>query len=134
MDGIFKICGIAIISLCITSIVGSVNRNMVFAVRIGGAVLVFGFLLTMLSAHTENVRKFFGEFLSGEFAKEVEIMVKALGISSITKICSDICRDAGESGLANGVETVGKLSLVGLALPLVSGIAEYLSEMLKAAT
>lgn len=131
MNEILKICGIALLSVSVTTIVGSINKNIVFALRLGGTILLFGLISVAVSRHLDDIRNIFDKILGDGFEREGEIMIKALGISFITKICSDICKDAGEGSLASGVETVGKLSLVGLALPLISSITEYVSEIFK---
>ena len=62
----------------------------------------------------------------------VETILKGLGIVILTQISSDICRDSGESTLAGHIETVGKLELLLLCIPLIGEIlatAEKLLEM-----
>ena len=62
----------------------------------------------------------------------VEIILKGLGIVILTQICSDICKDSGEGTLAGNIETVGKLELLLLCIPLIEeilGTAERLLEM-----
>ena len=62
----------------------------------------------------------------------VETILKGLGIVILTQISSDICRDSGEATLAGHIETVGKLELLLLSIPLIEKIlatAEKLLEM-----
>ena len=62
----------------------------------------------------------------------VEIILKGLGIVILTQICSDICKDSGEGTLAGHIETLGKLELLLLCIPLIEeilGTAERLLEM-----
>ena len=61
-----------------------------------------------------------------------EIILKGLGIVILTQICADICRDSGEGTLASNIETVGKLELLLLSIPLIEeilGTAKTLLEM-----
>ncbi len=53
-------------------------------------------------------------------ALEVETLLKALGISAITQITADVCREAGEGTVAGQVELIGKLEIVLLSLPLAA--------------
>ena len=46
----------------------------------------------------------------------------SLGICLITQFTCDSCRDAGENSLASKVELVGKLAVLGCALPLFENI------------
>ena len=65
-------------------------------------------------------------------SKYIETILKGLGIVILTQISADICRDSGECTLAGHVETVGKLELLLLCIPLIWEIfatAETLLEM-----
>ncbi len=53
----------------------------------------------------------------------VLILVKSLGVCLLTGFTADVCRDAGESGLAARAEFAGKAALLLLALPLFQQIA-----------
>jgi stage III sporulation protein AD len=57
-------------------------------------------------------------------------MLKALGMALISKLCADVCRDTGESALASGVESVGKIAIFALAVPTFVKILELVFEML----
>ena len=46
------------------------------------------------------------------------LLVKALGICLLTQLAADVCKDAGESGMAGRAELAGKAALLLLALPL----------------
>jgi stage III sporulation protein AD len=50
----------------------------------------------------------------------------------ISKLCADVCRDTGESALASGVESVGKIAIFALAVPTFVKILELVFEMLGA--
>lgn len=50
--------------------------------------------------------------------------LKALGISYIATFAADICRDFGLSGLAQVSETVGKITIFILSIPLVASVME----------
>jgi stage III sporulation protein AD len=68
---------------------------------------------------------------SGLPSEYMQIVLKALGICLLTQLASDACRDAGEQGLANKVDLVGKATLLTMAIPLferVGGMAVALME------
>jgi len=52
------------------------------------------------------------------------VAFKALGICYLTQFASDICRDFGQSSLAGKVDLAGKVMIVTISLPLLSGIIE----------
>ncbi len=66
---------------------------------------------------------FFGEIKSiaedsGINSEFILIAIKAIGICIAVQIASDVCRDAGQTALANKLELGGKIALVIVALPL----------------
>jgi len=46
------------------------------------------------------------------------VVFKTVGVSIVTRIASDVCKDAGQSSVASGVELVGSLTALYVALPL----------------
>ncbi len=63
-----------------------------------------------------------------------EFLFKALGITVLTQCCAELCRESGESGVANGVELAGKVEILLLALPLIAEILSTARELLSLAS
>ncbi len=57
-------------------------------------------------------------------------LLKVIGICYITDFAADICRDFGQSSLAAKVETAGKISVVGLCLPLVDSLLKITDRLM----
>ena len=68
--------------------------------------------------------------LAGLDRTVVEPVFKTVVLSILTKLTSEVCRSAGEGGLAAAVETAGTILALAVALPLVRGVLERMSEML----
>ena len=49
-------------------------------------------------------------------------LVKALGISLIVQITSDICKDCGEAALGQRIELFGKAEILVLSIPLIKDL------------
>ncbi len=56
--------------------------------------------------------------MSGINSEFIVIAVKAVGICVAVQTASDVCRDAGQSALANKLEIGGKLALLIISFPL----------------
>lgn len=52
------------------------------------------------------------------------ILCKAIGISWLTQIGTDTCKDCGENAIGTAVTFCGRICLVALALPLFVTLAE----------
>lgn len=59
------------------------------------------------------------------------LLIKVLGITLITKIASEMCRDSGSSVLAVSIEFAGKVMILLMCLPLFKIIVELASGLLK---
>ena len=68
--------------------------------------------------------------LAGLDQSVVEPVFKTVVLSILTKLTSELCRAAGEGGLAAAVETAGTVLALAVALPLVRGVMELIEEML----
>ncbi len=68
--------------------------------------------------------------LAGLDEQVVEPVFKTVVLSVLTKLTGEVCRAAGESGLAAAVETAGTVLALAAALPLVRGVMEMMAEIL----
>ena len=58
-------------------------------------------------------------------------LLRAAGVALICEITALICRDLGESGVAGGVQLIGKLEILVLCLPMVDDVLEIAKELLN---
>ena len=133
-DELLKACGIAMICLVLILTVGRMSSGIGFAVRMGGAVLIFGIFVLIVKDNIEGLGEIVASHeISGTpyLAKAFSLMMKALGISLISKLCSDICRDCGEGSLANGIDGVGRALILSMCIPLISEILKYSTDIMS---
>lgn len=63
-------------------------------------------------------------------AELIEPVIKIVGLSVITRVSGEVCRAAGEGGIAAFVEVAGTFLALAAALPLVNAVVEMVSGML----
>ena len=68
--------------------------------------------------------------LSGLSEELLEPVVKTVALSILTRLTAEICRSAGEQGIAAFVETAGTVLALAVALPLVRAVTVLMAEML----
>lgn len=68
--------------------------------------------------------------MSGLSEELLEPVVKTVALSILTRLTAEICRCAGESGVAAFVETAGTVLALVVALPLVRAVTVLMAEML----
>ena len=59
----------------------------------------------------------------------IKIILKVIGISYIIEFGKDICKDAGESAIANKMEMAGKVIIVSLSIPVVASLIDIVTEL-----
>ncbi len=62
--------------------------------------------------------------------QNIRLIFKALGICYLVQIAKDICRDSGQTALADRVDFIGKITIVGLSVPLLLQIVTMITELL----
>lgn len=60
----------------------------------------------------------------------LEPVVKTVALSILTRLTSELCKSAGEGGVAAFVETAGAALALLAALPLVRAVAQLMGELL----
>ena len=57
------------------------------------------------------------------------IVLKAVAIAIITKIASDVCKDAGQSASSSAIELVGSATVLYIALPLFETMIQMINSL-----
>ena len=122
MSELLKICGVAVVCAAALAIVGKNAGGVGLAVRLGGTVAVMGLAVTLLLRAVEGVQGFASGLVPTQY---FAVMLKALGVCALCRICADICRDCGDATAAGAVESAAKFTLVLLSLPILEELISY---------
>ena len=132
---VLRACGIAIVTAICVVIVGQLSGGYAVALRIGGAVILFGVFLLVLESSMDAMRALLLDGRESDgVAKALGTMLKALGIALISRFCADICRDCGEGTLAGAVESVGRIAIFALSVPVmleIIGVARDMPQIIE---
>ena len=60
----------------------------------------------------------------------VQPLLKTVGISILTRLASDTCKDAGQGSIGAAVELTGTLAAIYIALPLMQTVFEMIGRLL----
>ena len=69
--------------------------------------------------------------LAGLSEELLEPVVNTVALSILTRLTAEVCKSAGEGGVAAFVETAGTVLALVVALPLVRAVVLMMTEMLK---
>ena len=69
--------------------------------------------------------------VTGVSSSFILLLVKITGISILTEFAVSICKDMGESAIANKVDLGGKLLIVSLSIPIITATLSGLLGLLE---
>lgn len=114
MSGIIGLCGVGICAVLAAVILKEMKSGYANAIIIGFAVIVFAFMVLKAEDAVGFIIK------AEQYSKSAYtgVIIKALCITYLTGISAEICRAAGEGKIGEYIETVGKIEIVALSVPL----------------
>lgn len=129
MDGtVLKLFAVAVLCAVTGLLLRQLRGDFSALIRIAACVLIFGWVIPRARSVASEVLA----LLDAEGMEEyVSVMLRALGLAILTRICTDICRDCGEAGTASGVELAGKIGILALCVPLIEELIGFASEILR---
>lgn len=128
MNDSVRICALGVICAMICVLMRHSRAEFAVPARLSALVIVFSLAVFMISPVFKLVRELMSESLPIEYA---ETVIKALAIAYLTQISGELCRDCGESGIASGIETAGKIEIMVLSLPLINKIISLSEELMS---
>ena len=133
MELILRASGIALISLVLLFVLKGFSGGFAAFVKVCAILLLFYTVIAELSHNISEIRGLVSGFINSDsfVGVSLSVMIKALGIALIARVCADICRECGESGLAQGVESVAGVVILSLSLPILSEILTFASDVLR---
>lgn len=128
MSDTLKICALGILCATCCVVIKTYQSGFIVPIRIAGILLIFGVITFSIGPIIVYLKKIMGMSISVDNAS---VIIKAISIAYITQITSEICSDCGESSLARGVDTVGKMEILILGLPLIEDVIKLSEELLS---
>ena len=95
--------------------------------------LVAGLLLLFLSMDAMEAVQAFMELLADTAQLSPAVLspvIKTVGIAMITKVSGELCRDAGEGGIAAFLEIAGSAAALFVSLPLLKTVLSMVTDLL----
>lgn len=115
-------------------LLGAVSALILKCFGFRGAPLVgVAALLLAVSCYGEALGEIFGIFSylsdSSGASEYVSAALKVVGISYLSGISIDVCREIGEGGIAKGIALLTRLELILLSLPYIKEILSSVSSL-----
>lgn len=125
---IIKIIGIALIALIIIIIVKQYRPEFVMYVSLIAGALILMLILDKMGAIIDLLESFSNKTaINNEF---LVLLIKITGIAFLTEFTVSICKDSGESAIANKVDIGGKIIIISMSIPIIASLLETIIKIL----
>ncbi len=126
---VVKIVAVAVSGCVITVILNQHKPEYALFARLAVIMLIGIAVFDSFShAASDTLALADGLRINGEY---ILLLIKALAISVVFGIVSDICSDTGNKAIATCVDLAGRLCVMLLAIPLLSALMQLAKELIK---
>ncbi len=124
---IFKVVGFGIIAISLIIILKQEKPEIALICLVASSVLMLIFIFDDLKNIINLIDKLItASNIDSDFLK---IILKVIGISYLVEFGKDICKDAGESAIANKMELAGKVIIISLSIPVITSLLDIVSDL-----
>ncbi|NCE64299.1 stage III sporulation protein AD [Pseudoflavonifractor sp. 524-17] len=127
MIDILKVAALGITAALCAVVVKKQARELGLVLALAAGALILGGALRSV----EQVRSFLDTLADMAQISPAVLapVLKTVGISIITRITAELCRDAGEGGIAAFVETAGAALALCVSVPLLQAVLSTLNSL-----
>lgn len=129
METMVRIAAVGLTAAVLGAVLKKSAPELALLLAVAAGVWILTLTLDGLGAVAALMAELAG--VSGLSEELLEPVAKTVALSILTKLTAEICRSAGESGLASFVELGGTVAALVVALPLMRAVAVLMAEMLK---
>lgn len=128
METMVRIAAVGLTAAVLGAVLKKSAPELALLLAVAAGVWILTLTLDGLGAVAALMEELAG--VSGLSEELLEPVAKTVALSILTKLTAEICRSAGESGLASFVELGGTVAALVVALPLMRAVAVLMAEML----
>ncbi len=125
---VIKIVGIGLIALIIIVIIKQYKPEFALYVSLMAGVLIIMLILDKMGAIIELLTNLSNKTaINNEF---LILLIKITGIAFLTEFAVSICKDTGETAIANKVDLGGKVIIISMSIPIIASLLETIIKIL----
>ena len=125
---IVKIIGEGLTSLIIIIILKQYKPEFVVYVSLISGIIILFLVLDKLSGIIDLLTEISNKANANN--KFLGILLKITGIAFLTEFAVNVCKDSGETAIANKVDLGGKVIIVSISIPIISSLLETIVKIL----
>ena len=125
----FQIAAIGLAGALLSLAVRSYRPEFSVYISIACGIILFMTVIVQFSDILSVVSDVFSR--SGYANSYFPVLLKILAIAYLTDLISQVCRDAGENGIASKTEMAGKIFILYVSLPVFTSILSMIDILLR---
>lgn len=125
---IVKIIGIGLIALILIIILKQYKPEFTIYVSLIAGALILTLIFSKISGIINLLSNLSDKIsIHQEF---IVLLIKITGIAILTEFAVSICKDSGETAIASKVDMGGKVIMISMSIPILSGLLETVLKIL----
>lgn len=128
METMAKLAAVGVTAVVLSAVLKKNTPELALLLALAAGLWMLAQAAAGLGAAVAQMRELAGQ--AGVSEVLLEPVLKTVALSILTKLTAEICRSAGEGGVAAFVETAGAVLALLAALPLVRAVARLMGELL----
>lgn len=109
--------------------VKQIRPDFALCITLAGAIILMAGVVPRIGILISDIKSF--SELSSMSSEYIFAILKIIGITYLAEFSADICIDAGERTLASHVETIGKITVAFIALPIIEDVFSLIINLLE---
>ena len=128
MEAMAKLTAVGVTAVVLSAVLRKNTPELAVLLALAAGLWMLSLAASGLGAAVELMEELVQQ--AGLSEALLEPVVKTVALSILTKLTVELCRSAGEGGVAAFVETAGSVLALLVALPLVRAVAQLMGELL----
>lgn len=125
---IIKIIGIGLISLIVIIIVKQYRPEFTIYISLMAGVFILILLMDKVSGIINLLKSLSNKTtINNEF---LVLLIKITGIAFLVEFAESICKDSGETAIANKIDIGGKVIIISMSIPIIASLLETIIKIL----
>lgn len=125
---ILKIIGIGLIALIMIIIIKQHRPEFAIYISLTAGILILSLVIGKISGIITLLENLANKSsINNEF---LYLLIKITGIAFLTEFAVSICKDSGESAIASKIDIGGKVTIIAISIPIISGLLETVIKIL----
>ena len=125
---IIKIIGVGLIALIIIIILKQYRPEFVIYVSIIAGVIILILIMDKVSAIIDLLTSLSNKTVINN--ELLVLLIKITGIAFLTEFSVSICKDSGETAIANKIDIGGKVLIISMSIPIIASLLETIIKIL----